>query len=190
MPPRLAAAAIAAAAGATESFRPARGEQVLAAGLLGGEALLELQDRPRVRGPRHPPKLRHRSDGANRIRITELVSIGPLGDSADIGAELLSISGDGQTIAFATREQLTDEDTDNKMDFYLRRVGQLAKARHGKTIGSAAFRIAPGKRKRIQVSLRSSLPMSAPAALFARVRGIDRLGNSSTALRRVALAVR
>lgn len=185
---------------------------------------------------------------------TELVSIGPLGDSADIGAELLSISGDGQTIAFATREQLTDEDTDNKMDFYLRRVGQLsrpgsastsakrrkrrtvlisaesiaprmqisrqakllrsgdvvihlgcpkaeksgpchgrvklAKARHGKTIGSAAFRIAPGKRKRIQVSLRSSLPMSAPAALFARVRGIDRLGNSSTALRRVALAVR
>jgi hypothetical protein len=58
---------------------------------------------------------------------TELVSTGPLGGNASVNAELLSISGDGQTIAFATRERLTDEDTDRKMDFYLRRPGQLAR---------------------------------------------------------------
>ena len=45
-------------AGTHEPLRPARREQVLAARLLGREALLELQDAQRVRRPRHPTKLR------------------------------------------------------------------------------------------------------------------------------------
>jgi len=185
---------------------------------------------------------------------TQLISTGPLGGNASTRADLLSISGDGQTIAFATKEQLTAEDTDHKMDFYVSRVGQvtrpgsastsarrakrhtvlisaesipprmrisgrakllfsgeialgiscpkaeksgpchgklkLARARHAKSLGVASFRIAPGKRKRIQISLRRSLPMSAPRSLFARVRGVDRLGNSAIAARRVTLAPR
>ena len=52
---------------------------------------------------------------------TSWVPTGPLGGNA-VGTDLLSISGDGQTIAFATKEQLTDEDTDRKMDFYRRRA--------------------------------------------------------------------
>jgi hypothetical protein len=184
---------------------------------------------------------------------TQLISTGPVGGNADTRADLLSISGDGRTIAFATKEQLTEEDTDHKMDFYVSRVGQLtrpgsastsakrgkrqtvlisaesipprmrisahanllvssskvaiglacpraeksgpchgrlklASSRQGRPLGVASFRIAPGKRKRIQVSLRRSLPMSAPCSLFARVRGIDRLGNSATTVRWITLA--
>lgn len=188
---------------------------------------------------------------------TELISTGPLGGNADTGADLLSISGDGLTIAFATKEQLTAEDTDHKMDFYVSRVGQvtrpgsasssitrpkrrpgrtvlisaesippqmrisrhaklmgsgkvtirlacpkaeksgpchgrlkLARSLYGKSIGSTSFRIAPGKHRRIQVSLRRSLPMSASPALFARARGSDRLGNSATTARQITLASR
>lgn len=198
-------------------------------------------------------------DGAVDIYLrangrTELVSTGPLDGNADIAADLLSISGDGQTIAFATREPLTDEDTDRKMDFYLRRPGQLSRpgsastsakrtkrrtvlisaesipprmqiarhakllgsgkvairlacpkaeksgpcrgkvklatSKHGKPLGAASSQIAPGKRKRILISLRRSPRMGVSSYLFARVRGIDRLGNSATAVRRVTLANR
>jgi len=181
---------------------------------------------------------------------TELISTGPLGGSADLGADLLSISGDGQTIAFATQEQLTAEDTDRKMDFYVSRLGQatrpgtastsakrsgrrtvlisaesiaprmrisahakllpageivvrlgcpkteksgpcrgkvkLTSSRHGRPLGVASFRIAPGKRKPVGVRLHRSLQQG--SAVFARVRGIDRLGNSAIAARRVTLA--
>jgi len=180
---------------------------------------------------------------------TELVSTGPLGGNAATRADLLSISGDGQTIAFATKEQLTGEDTDHRMDFYVSRTGQvtrpgsastsakrakrrtvlisaesipprmrisahakllasgvvtvglscpkaeksgpchgklkLARSRHGRLLGSASFRVASGHRKLIAVSLRRALPMGGSA--FARVHGIDRLGNSALAVRRVAL---
>lgn len=47
VPTGLAARAVSATARAAEPVRPARREQVLAASLLGREALLELQDRPR-----------------------------------------------------------------------------------------------------------------------------------------------
>lgn len=183
---------------------------------------------------------------------TELVSTGPLGGNADIGAELLSISGDGETIAFATKEPLTGEDTDRKMDFYVRRPGQLvrpgsastsatrpkrrprrtvlisaesipprmkisvlnrllpsgiaeihlgcpkaeksgpckgkvklAAKRRGAAIGSAKFKIAPGRRKLIRIRLRHSPPAS--SSIFARVRAQDRLGNSATTIRRITL---
>ena len=76
MPARLASGAIAAAPWAAKLVRPARREQVLPARVLGRKALLELQDRPRVRGPCHPAKLGHAPDGANRIRISSIVAPG------------------------------------------------------------------------------------------------------------------
>lgn len=186
---------------------------------------------------------------------TERVSTGPLGGNADIGAELLSISGDGQTIAFATRERLTDEDADRRMDFYVRRLGPLvrpgaasisatrpkrrrikrttlisaesipprmrisvldrvlpsgaaeihlgcpkaeksgpchgkvtiSRSRHGKALGSARFRIVPGAHKRLEVQLRHGTHFPVPSDAFARVRGVDRLGNGATVVRRIAL---
>jgi hypothetical protein len=185
---------------------------------------------------------------------TQLISTGPAGGNADTRADLLSISGDGQTIAFATKEQLTPEDTDHKMDFYVSRLGQvtrpgsastsvtrpkrrarrtvlisaesipprmrisaharllpsnsvairigcpkaeksgpchgklkLAGSRHGKPLGSASFRIASGHHKllSLSLSLRRSLPPG--SSVFARVRGVDRLGNSAIAARRTTL---
>jgi hypothetical protein len=181
---------------------------------------------------------------------TQLISTGPLGGNADARADLLSISGNGQTIAFATKEQLTAEDTDRKMDFYVSRVGEvtrpgsastsakrakrhtvlisaesiaprmrisahaellssgavsirlgcpkaeksgpchgklkLARSRHGKPLGSASFRIAPGHRKLVRLHPRHSLSLG--NAAFARVRGADRLGNSAITSRRITLA--
>jgi len=84
---------------------------------------------------------------------TELVSAGPLGGNADIGADLLSISGDGGTVAFATRERLTDEDTDRKMDFYVRRPNGLVRP------GSASSSIKrPGARRTVLISAESIPP--------------------------------
>jgi hypothetical protein len=84
---------------------------------------------------------------------TELVSTGPLGGNAGTGAELLSISGDGQTIAFATRERLTDEDTDRKMDFYVRRPNGLVRP------GSASSSIKrSGARRTVLISAESIPP--------------------------------
>jgi len=104
---------------------------------------------------------------------TELVSTGPLGGNASANAELLSISGDGQTIAFATREQLTDEDTDRRIDFYLRRPGQLIRPgsasasfkRRKRTVLISVESIAPrmriasrGKLRGREVAIRLSCP--------------------------------
>ena len=50
-----------------KALRPPRSEQVLTTRLLGREALLELQDRQRVRRPHHPAKLGNQPDGADRI---------------------------------------------------------------------------------------------------------------------------
>ncbi|HEY5709972.1 MAG TPA: hypothetical protein VIS51_11315 [Solirubrobacterales bacterium] len=84
---------------------------------------------------------------------TELVSTGPLGGNPGTGADLLSISGDGQTIAFATREPLTDEDTDRKMDFYVRRPNGLVRP------GSASSSIKrSGARRTVLISAESIPP--------------------------------
>ncbi len=85
VPARLAARPTTATARTDEPLRPARGKQKLAAGLLRGEALLELQDRPRVRRSRHPAKLRNHPDGANRIRTTDVEG---LVDARRCGIEL------------------------------------------------------------------------------------------------------
>jgi hypothetical protein len=55
-----------------ERFRPARGEQVIPAGILGRKALLEVQDAQRIRRARHPTKLRTIPDGTNRIRTSQI----------------------------------------------------------------------------------------------------------------------
>lgn len=57
-----------------------------------------------------------RSAGATR-----LVSVGPTGGDAASDATLVGVSGDGRTIGFATKEQMTDIDTDRGLDFYERR---------------------------------------------------------------------
>jgi len=61
-----------AAARAEEAVGPARGEQVLAARLLGAEALLELQDRQREVRAGHARTLRIEPDGANPVRTTSV----------------------------------------------------------------------------------------------------------------------
>ncbi len=68
VPAGLAAGSAAAAGRTDEALRPARGEQVIATGILGRKAILELQDRQRIRRPWHPSKLGFDPDGANRIR--------------------------------------------------------------------------------------------------------------------------
>src|SRR5215210_7951018 len=57
----------ATAAPAAEPLRPATGEQVLAAGLLRGEVLLEVHDRHREVGPGHAVKLRVSPDGTKPV---------------------------------------------------------------------------------------------------------------------------
>lgn len=104
---------------------------------------------------------------------TELVSTGPLGGNASANAELLSISGDGGIVAFATKERLTDLDTDAKMDFYLRRLGQLARPgsataskRARRTVLISAESIAPrmrvGRRGRILGPRRAAVRLACP----------------------------
>lgn len=66
----------------------------------------------------------------------------------------------------------------------------LARGRRGAKIGKAAFRIAPGRRKLLQIHLRRSVSEHPPKVVFVRVRGFDQLGNSELAARRVSLAVR
>jgi hypothetical protein len=115
------------------------------------------------------------TDGAADVYLrsgeqTELVSTGPLGGNAEIKAELLSISGDGQTVAFATKERLTAEDTDGKMDFYLRRTGQLSRP------GSAS---ASKARRRLVLLSAESIPprmrISKAAKLLSNHRATVRL---------------
>jgi hypothetical protein len=65
----------------------------------------------------------------------------------------------------------------------------VARGRRGATIGKAAFRIAPGRRKLLQINLRQSRAHP-PKVVLVRVRGFDQLGNSELAIRRVTLAVR
>lgn len=106
---------------------------------------------------------------------TELVSTGPLGGNASANAELLSISGDGATVAFATKERLTDLDTDAQLDFYLRRAGQLARPgsasaskRARRTVLISAESIAPrmqiGRRGRILGPRRAAVRLACPKA--------------------------
>lgn len=94
---------------------------------------------------------------------TELVSTGPLGGNANVNAELLSISGDGETIAFATKERLTDEDTDRAMDFYLRRPGQLIRP------GSASSSVTRPKRPRARRTVLISAESIAPRMRVSRL---------------------
>jgi hypothetical protein len=64
---------------------------------------------------------------------------------------------------------------------------KLAKGRRGPTIGKASFRIPAGKRMLTSVRPLHSASAARHAAVFVRVRGIDRLGNAATATRRVTL---
>ena len=58
---------LAAVLPAAEPVRPAAHEQVVATRLLGREPLLELHDRQREAGTRHPVKLRTRPDGTKPV---------------------------------------------------------------------------------------------------------------------------
>jgi hypothetical protein len=62
----------------------------------------------------------------------------------------------------------------------------LGVTRRGKAIGRGGFRIASGRSKRVEVRVRA-LAGSGRKAVFARVRGIDRLGNGATVVHRVSL---
>ena len=104
---------------------------------------------------------------------TELVSTGPTGGNAAANAELLSISGDGQTVAFATKERLTELDSDGKMDFYLRRTGQLSRP------GSASTSKQRRVRRTVLISAESIAPrmrVTANGRLFGSRRAAVRLG--------------
>jgi hypothetical protein len=110
---------------------------------------------------------------------TELVSTGPAGGNAPIKADLLSISGDGQTVAFATKEPLTDEDTDHKMDFYLRRYGQVS--RPASASASAQRRTGkPGKGKagkgRTVLLSAEAIPPRMRVSSHARLTGSGKVG--------------
>jgi hypothetical protein len=62
----------------------------------------------------------------------------------------------------------------------------LKRSRRGSRIGGAIFRIASGRRARVAVRLRHGAPVP-PKSAFARVRGMDALGNAKVATRAVAL---
>jgi hypothetical protein len=105
---------------------------------------------------------------------TELVSTGPTGGNGEFDATLLSISGDGQTVAFATKEQMNSEDTDHRMDFYVRQAGGVRRPagsasaskqtrRRGRTVLISAESIAP--RMRIAPSGRLRNPHRAEVRL-------------------------
>jgi hypothetical protein len=79
---------------------------------------------------------------------TTLVSIGPTGGSGDVGicsrqsgAETCPwlVSHDGNAVAFLTREQLTANDTDTKLDIYVRRNGETSLVSTGPAGGNGAF---------------------------------------------------
>ena len=104
---------------------------------------------------------------------TQLVSTGPTGGNADMPSTLISLSGDGKTVAFSTREQLTGQDTDHAMDLYLSRDGQVSRP------GSASISTKPRKRRTVLISGESIPPVMkiARKARKATSRSIDvRLG--------------
>ena len=64
----------------------------------------------------------------------------------------------------------------------------LKRGRKGPRIGAASFRIEPGQRPRVLVPLRRGPRASVPKLAFARVRGIDALGNAKVVTARVRIA--
>ena len=56
---------------------------------------------------------------------TRLVSVGSEGGNGDVGAKLLSVSGDGDSVVFSTREQLVPIDVDRAIDFYVRKLADV-----------------------------------------------------------------
>lgn len=61
---------------------------------------------------------------------------------------------------------------------------RLAPKRDAKPLGQSAFKVGVGERKRIVVRLRQPLP-PARRSLFARVRGVDSLGNARVSTRKL-----
>ncbi len=169
--------------------------------------------------------------------VTQLASTGPQQDGLDSAAELLGLSGDGQTVVFATKGRLTASDLDRDRDVYLRRVAagktvllsgeeiapRMRLARRGrlqpsgraivkvtcpkvetsgpchgavalslgrKRLGRASFRIAPGQRDPVGVRLPGPLILAHSIRVLARVKGVDRLGNSALTTAAVRLTMR
>jgi hypothetical protein len=115
----------------------------------------------------------------------ELASTGPRQGSAASAAELLGISDDGQTVAFATKGRLTDSDLDRDRDVYLRRVPTK------RTVLLSAEEIAPrmrlGRRGLLQATGHAVVRVACPKAetsgpchgTVSLSKGKKRLGSAS-----------
>lgn len=106
---------------------------------------------------------------------TELVSTGPTSGDGPLDAKLLNISGDGGSVAFATRERMTAEDIDRAGDFYIRRLDGASTAA-GSASASKALR--PGART-VLISAESIPPRM-------RIAPLGRLSGSRRAKVRLA----
>jgi hypothetical protein len=169
--------------------------------------------------------------------VTQLASTGPQRDGLGSAAELLGLSGDGQTVVFATKGRLTASDRDRARDVYLRQVAAkrtvllsgeeippsmrlsprgtvrasgLARVRlacpkaetsgpcHGavtlsrgkRRLGRGSFSIAAGRRRKVSVRLPQSFSPPHSFRALARVKGVDRLGNSALTTAAVRLTMR
>jgi hypothetical protein len=173
----------------------------------------------------------------NIAGTTELASKGPIKVGRASAAELLGVSDDGQTVAFATKGRLTGSDLDQHRDVYVRRVagkktlllskeeipprmriarngrlrasgtavvrvscpktetsgpchGAVTLTRGKRRLGRSSFTVEPGKRGPVRVRVPKSFSPIRSIRVLARVRGVDRLGNSSVTSGGVRLALR
>lgn len=101
--------------------------------------------------------------------LTSLVSSGPTGGNRSLNADLLGVSGNGQTIAFASRERLTTTDLDGAVDFYARTAVGLGSA-------GASRRLAPTRRSRTVLLSAESIAPKMGVARVVRRLGQKRLG--------------
>jgi hypothetical protein len=107
---------------------------------------------------------------------TELISTGPEADGGERDSNLVGISGDGRTVAFATSERMTGEDTDQAPDIYVRQVElqRLARSRVG-----TASKLRGGSARTMLVSAESIAPrmrIARRGRLLGPRRGEIRLG--------------
>ncbi len=91
----------AAAAPTGEPVGPARGEQVLAAGVLVGEPRLEAHDRHGEVGPRHAAKLRPTPDGTNPVCTSHVTTVGADGHAGVPRVVLVSGAVDAHALGRA-----------------------------------------------------------------------------------------
>jgi hypothetical protein len=100
---------------------------------------------------------------------TELVSTGPTSGDGPLDAKLLNVSGDGGSVAFATRERMTAEDIDRASDFYIRRLDGASTA-----AGSASASKAPRPGARTVLISAESIPPRMRIATLGRLSGSRR----------------